>query len=164
MKMRFELTPIGHVRSPFKDLDGIPIQTRRGNQFTGEVEVLKEFEEGLSDLEGFSHIILISYLHRSEGYDLKVVPFLDNVERGVFSTRAPRRPNPIGLHIVKLESVEGNILHIRGIDMVDGTPVLDIKPYIPHDEEDIRMGWLEGRLSKFDSKLSDGRFNRSSDR
>ncbi|MGA1848885.1 MAG: tRNA (N6-threonylcarbamoyladenosine(37)-N6)-methyltransferase TrmO [Thermoplasmatota archaeon] len=162
--MKIELAPIGYVRSPFKDLGGIPIQTRRGNDFTGEVEVLEEFAEGLADLDGFSHIILLSYLHRSEGYDLKVVPFLDNVERGVFSTRAPRRPNPIGLHVVKLEGVGGNILRIRGIDMVDGTPVLDIKPYIPHDDADLKLGWLEGKLEEFDSKLSDGRFSRSSPR
>ena len=88
--------------------------------------------EGLSDLDGFSHIIVITYLHKSKDHDLMVTPFLDDVKRGVFSTRAPRRPNPIGLHLVRLVSIEENIMNILDIDMIDGTPVLDIKPYLPH--------------------------------
>ena len=160
--MRIEFDPIGYVRTPFKEPSGVPIQTRAGNEFEGKVEVLEEYAEGLSDIDGFSHIILLCHLHRSEGYDLKVVPFLDDVERGLFSTRAPRRPNPIGLHLVRLQKVEGSVLHIRDIDMIDGTPVLDIKPYIPmgDEREECRLGWLTGKIEKFESSLSDDRFDR----
>lgn len=157
--MKIEMTPIGYVRSPFEDPKGIPIQTRGGDDFVGEVEVLDQYAEGLEDLDGFSHIILLTYFHKARGYDLKVTPFLDEVERGVFSTRGPRRPNPIGLHIVRLEKVEGSILRIRGLDMIDGTPVLDIKPYLPHECDELRLGWLEGKIHHFGSKLSDGRFD-----
>lgn len=162
--MRIDYSPIGYVRSPFKEPSGIPIQNRGGKGIEGTIEILDEFAEGLSDLDGFSHIILITHLHRSEGYRLRVIPFLDDVERGVFSTRAPRRPNPIGLHVVRLERVEGNILHIKDLDMIDGTPVLDIKPYFPMvgEGEEIRTGWVEGKVERFDSEESDERFNRSS--
>lgn len=164
--MNVVLSPIGYIRSPFKEPSGVPIQTKAGNEYSGTVEILEEYAEGLADLDGFSHVFLLCYLHRSTGYDLKVVPFLDDVKRGVFSTRAPRRPNPIGLHLVRLESVEGNILHIRDIDMIDGTPVLDIKPYIPQgdEREKYRLGWLTGKIEEFESRMSDDRFNRSSGR
>lgn len=160
--MGIEYSPIGYVRSPFKEPSGIPIQNRGGKGIEGTVEVLDEFVEGLSDLEGFSHIILITHLHISEGYRLRVIPFLDDVERGVFSTRAPRRPNSIGLHIVRLDRIENNIIHIKDIDMLDGTPVLDIKPYFPmvREEEEIRIGWIEGKQKRFDSEESDGRFEK----
>ena len=117
--------------------------------------------EGLSDLDGFSHIIVITYLHKSKDHDLMVTPFLDDVKRGVFSTRAPRRPNPIGLHLVRLVSIEENIMNILDIDMIDGTPVLDIKPYIPQGDErtDSRIGWLEGKLQRFLSEYADDRFS-----
>ena len=117
--------------------------------------------EGLSDLDGFSHIIVITYLHKSKDHDLMVTPFLDDVKRGVFSTRAPRRPNPIGLHLVRLVSIEENIMNILDIDMIDGTPVLDIKPYIPQGDErtDSRIGWLEGKLQRFLSEHADDRFS-----
>jgi tRNA-Thr(GGU) m(6)t(6)A37 methyltransferase TsaA len=138
----------------------MPIQNRGGKGIEGTVEILDDFTEGLSDLDGFSHIILITHLHKSRDYRLKVVPFLDDVERGVFSTRAPRRPNPIGLHIVRLEKVEGRILHIKDLDMLDGTPVLDIKPYFPMvaDGENVRTGWIEGKLDRFRSDKADDRF------
>ena len=155
--------PIGYVRSPFKEPSGVPIQTKAGTGIEGEIEVLDEFVDGLSDLEGFSHIFVITHLHAHEGFKLKVTPFLDDVERGVFSTRAPKRPNPIGLHLVRLRSVKGNILHIMDIDMIDGTPVLDIKPYIPQgdEREDHSIGWLEGKLQRFLKENADDRFNRS---
>jgi tRNA-Thr(GGU) m(6)t(6)A37 methyltransferase TsaA len=161
MEMGIEYSPIGYVRSPFKEPSGIPIQNRGGRGIGGKVEILDEFAEGLSDLDGFSHIILITHLHKSEGYNLRVIPFLDDVERGVFSTRAPRRPNPIGLHIVRLDRIENNIIHIKDIDMLDGTPVLDIKPYFPmvREEEEIRIGWVEGKIERFDSEESDKRFS-----
>ncbi len=158
--MDIEYSPIGYVRSPFKDPSGMPIQNRGGKGIEGKVEVLDEFVGGLSDLEGFSHILLLCHLHRSSGYDLKVVPFLDDVVRGVFSTRAPRRPNPIGLHVVRLEKIEGNILHIKDLDMIDGTPVLDIKSYFPMvgEGEEVRTGWVGRKLERFDSMESDSRF------
>ena len=126
----------------------MPIQPRRGRDIEGTVEVHPEYEEALSDLGGFSHIILLYHLHRSEGYSLKVVPFLDTQRRGLFATRAPRRPNPIGLSVVRLDRIEGVTLHIRDIDMVDGSPLLDIKPYVqPFDPGDeLRLGWLDERL------------------
>ena len=126
------------------------------------IEVYPEYEEGLADLDGFSHILILSYFHLSEGYKLKVVPFMDTVKRGLFSTRAPRRPNPIGLSVTKLERIEGNKVYIRGVDMVDGTPLLDIKPCVPHlypSPDEVRMGWLEGKTDRMRRHRSDGRFN-----
>ncbi len=159
--MKIEFSPIGYVRSPFKEPSGVPIQTRAGSDIEGSIEILDEYVEGLSDLDGFSHIIVITYFHKSKDYDLLVTPFLDDVKRGVFSTRAPRRPNPIGLHLVRLVSIEGNNLNILDIDMIDGTPVLDIKPYIPQGDErtDARIGWLEGKLQRFLSEYADDRFS-----
>lgn len=160
--MKIEYSPIGYVRSPFKEPSGVPIQTKAGSDIEGEIEVLDEFVEGICDLEGFSHIIVLTHLHAHRGYKLKVIPFLDDVERGVFSTRAPKRPNPIGLHLVRLRSVEGNVLRIMDVDMIDGTPVLDIKPYIPQgdEREGSRIGWLDGKLQRFLSEQADDRFSR----
>lgn len=108
------------------------------------MEVFPEFAEGLSDLDGFSHIYLIFHLHKSDGYELKVKPFLDTVKRGLFACRAPRRPNQIGLSIVRLERVEENMVHVRDVDMLDGTPLLDIKPFVEEFDarEKIKTGWL----------------------
>lgn len=159
--MKIEFFPIGYIRSPFKDPSGVPIQTKAGSDIEGSIELLDKFVEGTTDLEGFSHIIILTYLHMSEGYDLLVTPFLDDVKRGVFSTRSPRRPNPIGFHIVRLKGIDGNILRILDIDMIDGTPVLDIKPYIPQgdEREGARIGWLEGKLQRFLSEYADDRFD-----
>lgn len=162
---KIEMRPIGYVRSPIKDRNGGPIQPEGGKDIRGEIEIEPEFSEGLKDLDGFSRIHVIFNFHRSDKYRLKVIPFLDEVERGVFSTRSPNRPNPIGMSTVILERIEENILHIRGIDMLDGTPVLDIKPYIPaiDSHQDERVGWLGEREGEMTSKLSDGRFGRDSD-
>lgn len=140
-------TPIGVIHSPFKHPKEVPIRPGGCRDIRGTVEVMHEYEAGLKDLEGFSHVILLYHLHVSKGYDLEVVPFLDDVKRGLFATRAPRRPNPIGLSVVGLEKMEANVLHISGLDMVDGTPLLDMKPYIPKFEEteSVRIGWLTGR-------------------
>lgn len=148
MSVTFE--PIGVIHSAFKELKGMPIQPRFARDFTGTVEVRPEFAEGLADLDGFSHIILIFHLHRSQDYSLKVKPHLDDTPRGVFATRAPRRPNQIGLSVVRLEKVEGTTLYIRDVDIIDGTPLLDIKPYVPAFEEgeEFRIGWLEGKIDK----------------
>jgi tRNA-Thr(GGU) m(6)t(6)A37 methyltransferase TsaA len=152
--------PIGVIRSPFKEPKGVPIQPRAGKDVRGTVEMFPEFAPGLKDLEGFSHVILLFHLHLSVGYELEVVPFLDDVKRGVFSTRAPRRPNPIGLSVVRLLEVRENVLHISDLDIVDGTPLLDIKPYVrPFDpDEEIRIGWLTDRVEDAGRKKADERF------
>jgi len=139
----------------------MPIQSCRAPGVDGTVEVFDDYAEGLADLDGFSHIQLLYYFHKSSGYALKVVPFLDTHERGVFATRAPRRPNGIGLSTTRLIAVENTVLHIRGVDMLDGTPLLDIKPYVSFfDEpgEDIRTGWLTGKRTSARRKQSDKRF------
>jgi tRNA-Thr(GGU) m(6)t(6)A37 methyltransferase TsaA len=152
--------PIGTVHSPFKEPTGTPIQSSAARETPGIVEILPEYREGLQDLAGFSHLILLYHFHLSRGFSLKVKPFLDDTERGVFATRAPARPNPIGLSIVRLERVEGLRLHIRDVDIVDGTPVLDIKPYVP--QFDIRTeatsGWLANNLDRLENTRDDGRF------
>ena len=139
------LEPIGLVRSPFAEREGAPIQGAFAPDAEGTIEIYEQYAEGLADLDGFSHIWLIYQFHLSTDYKLRVVPFMDDRERGLFSTRAPRRPNPIGLSLVRLLRVEGRILHVAGIDVVDGTPVLDIKPYSPEIDSrpDARCGWLD---------------------
>ncbi len=164
MTMKLECTPIGTVRSPFPEPAGVPIQPSRARGVEGTVEILPEYEEGLCDLDGFSHIVLVTWLHRSEGFRLKTVPFLDTEKRGLFSTRSPRRPNPIGLSVVRLLNVEGCTLKVADLDLVDGTPVLDIKPYIEEFDvrPDFRSGWV-GR-SKVKRRIADDRFSSRSRR
>ncbi len=155
-----QLKPIGIIHTPFKEQKGTPIQPKRGKGIEGTIEIFPEYVEGLADLDGFSHIYLIFHLDRSEGFKLKVIPYLDDVERGVFATRAPRRPNPIGLSIVKLNRIEGSILYIEDIDILDGTPLLDIKPYVHNFDEpqDYRIGWLEDKADRADNEDADDRF------
>ena len=159
--MKIEFQPIGVIHTPFKERSGMPIQPSGGSGIEGTVDVYPEFREGLSDLEGFSHIILLYYFHRSEGFKLRVVPFLDIRPRGLFATRAPRRPNPIGVSVVRLLGVEDGILRIENVDILDGTPLLDIKPYVPEFDlqTDIRTGWLEEVGKNVSNKKSDNRFN-----
>jgi len=154
------MRPIGVIHTGHKDKEGTPIQAKANSDGSGWIEVYDEFVEGISDLDGFSHIILLYIFHRSKGYRLKVVPFLDNRERGLFSTRAPNRPNNIGLSIVKVEGIEGNRIHISGTDMLEGTPLLDIKPYVPQmdDRKGARIGWLEGKIHNMEKTYDDGRF------
>ena len=121
--------PIGTIHSEHQEAKKTPIQPIYAKQYKGRVEVLPELAEGLSDLDAFSHIYLIYHLDRAGEPTLKVKPFLQDVDRGIFSTRAPRRPNTIGMSIVRLINVIGNILEVEGIDVLDGTPLLDIKPY-----------------------------------
>ncbi len=155
--------PIGIIKSPFKTLEGMPIQPIGAQGITGEIHIEEEYNEGLMDLEEFSHIILIYHLHLSQGYSLKVKPFLDDKKHGVFATRAPKRPNPIGLSVVRLNKIDGNILHISNVDMVNNTPLLDIKPYVPHfdkDEgEEVCVGWFEDKHHHAVNKKSDDRFS-----
>jgi tRNA-Thr(GGU) m(6)t(6)A37 methyltransferase TsaA len=144
--MAFLLEPIGVIRTPFAEGDEIPIQPAF-SQAAGQVEVYPEYAEGLQDIEGFSHIILLYALHRSSGYALRVKPFLDHRLRGIFATRHPRRPNPIGLSVVRLLARNGSTLDVEGIDVLDGTPLLDIKPYVPEFDlkTDARAGWYDNR-------------------
>ena len=151
---------IGVIHSPFKEPKGTPIQPAGTKGIDGTVEVFPEYTEGLKDVEGFSHIILIYHFHLSKGSSLKAKPYMDNEAHGVFAMRGPSRPNPIGISIVRLARVERNILHIQDVDIVDGTPLLDIKPYVP--EFDIReaekIGWLEKNVHKLSISKDDGRF------
>ncbi|MFC1561572.1 tRNA (N6-threonylcarbamoyladenosine(37)-N6)-methyltransferase TrmO [candidate division KSB1 bacterium] len=153
---------IGIIHTPFRSLKNMPIQSGHAPGIEGTVEVFGEFAEGLEALKGFSHIQLLYYFHRSKGYRLKVVPFLDTVKRGVFATRAPRRPNQIGLSVTELIGIERNIIHIKGVDILDGTPLIDIKPYIPFFDEpdrEVRIGWLTGKKHTAPSAKSDLRFS-----
>ncbi len=142
--MDYLMHPIGVIHSPFTDKSQAPIQASR-SQAIGFVEVYTEFAEGLQDLEGFSHIILFYVFHESTGYSLHVKPFLDDQLRGVFATRYPARPNQIGFSVVRLISPIANVLQVEGVDMLDGTPLLDIKPYVPEFDvrTDTRTGWYE---------------------
>ncbi len=144
--MEFALRPIGVIHSPFADKKQTPIQASR-SQAVGQVVVDPEFVEGLQDIEGFSHLILLYVFNKSEGYSLRVKPFLDDQLRGLFATRHPCRPNPIGLSIVRLLARHDNTLEIEGVDVLDGTPLLDIKPYVPDFDmqENTRVGWYETR-------------------
>ncbi|NJO93061.1 MAG: tRNA (N6-threonylcarbamoyladenosine(37)-N6)-methyltransferase TrmO [Chloroflexia bacterium] len=136
---------IGFIRTPFKNVDGAPVQPGGGAGITGEIELNPQYVEGLTDLEGFSHLILLYQFHLVKRYQLKVIPFLDNKSHGIFATRAPARPNPIGISIVKLVKIEGNILTIENVDMLDMTPLIDIKPFFPKydNQTDVKTGWLE---------------------
>lgn len=158
--MKIEFSPIGIIHTPFKNVNNMPVQPTADASAEGWIEIYDEFSEGLADLGGFSHIYLIFHLHESKGSRLKVIPFLDTVERGIFSTRSPARPNPVGLSLVKLVSVTGNILKIQGLDILDGTPLIDIKPFVPmfEDAGDVRTGWFSGKEKEIQGKLSDGRF------
>jgi tRNA-Thr(GGU) m(6)t(6)A37 methyltransferase TsaA len=152
--------PIGIIRSPYKETEGTPIQTTGAEGVGGTVEVLPEYVEGLKDLDGFSRIILIYHFHLSKGYSLTVKPFLDDAPRGVFATRAPKRPNAIGFSVVRLVKIEGATLHVKDVDIVDSTPLLDIKPYVPEFDvkEAKRIGWLSGKAEKAAQTGADERF------
>lgn len=140
----FTPQPIGHARSPFKATQEIPKGLGAKHEAEGTLEILPQFELGLTDIEGFSHLFVLWEFDRSGTFELLGTPPSDNRPHGVFATRSPRRPNPIGLTVVKLLRREGRSLHVRGIDMLDGTPILDIKPYLSSiPAESLRRGWLE---------------------
>lgn len=151
---------IGIIQTPFKDLSGMPIQPSAAEGVAGKVTLDPALQQGLQDLEGFSHLILLYYFHQAGDPELLVKPFLDDKKRGIFATRAPRRPNGIGFSIVKLLKIQQNILYITNVDILDGTPLLDIKPYIPYFDkpEADKVGWLEKNKGKIGGKLSDDRF------
>jgi len=138
------MRPIGFVRSPYIDTSQIPNGFGAKHDIEGILEVAPEFEEGLKDIEGFSHLFVIWVFDRSEGVELLGIPPTDDRPHGVFATRSPYRPNPIGLTVVRLLRRSGNQLYVHGIDMLDGTPILDIKPYLSSvPPENLKTGWLE---------------------
>ena len=153
-------TPIGTIYTPFKSLEGMPIQPTGASGVQGQIEIFESYKDGLKDLDGFSHIILLYHFHESQGFKLTVTPFLDTESHGLFATRAPKRPNAIGLSIVQLDRIEVNILTISNVDVLNGTPLLDIKPYVPtfDAQGNIRVGWLEKAGQAVKNKKSDGRF------
>lgn len=147
------MKPIGYIRSPHTETSQIPKGPGAKHDAEGELEILPEFEIGLTDIEGFSHLLVVWVFHRSESVELcGKVPVDDQRPHGVFATRSPRRPNPIALTVVELLGREGARLRVRGVDMLDGTPILDIKPYLSSIPEDrLRRGWLaeaEARKAK----------------
>ncbi len=158
--MKIEYHPIGIIHSPFTELSGMPIQPAGAAGVEGTVEVFAKYSDGLKDLEGFSHIIMLYHFHQSKGFKLHVVPFMDSTPRGVFATRAPKRPNPIGLSVIKLQKIQDNILYVQNVDILDGTPLLDIKPYVPEFDEqtEVRAGWLEEARKEVSKRKSDQRF------
>jgi tRNA-Thr(GGU) m(6)t(6)A37 methyltransferase TsaA len=152
--------PIGIIHSPYKEIEGMPIQPCGAIGVAGTVEIKHEFAGGLKDIDGFSHIILIYHFHISRGYSLEITPFLDDHPKGVFATRAPKRPNPIGLSIVKLIKVEDNLLHIEEVDILDNTPLLDIKPYVSIFDalDQTETGWYSKAKYNVRKRKSDLRF------
>jgi len=158
--MRANFKPIGIIHSPHHSVEGMPIQARFAKGVKGSIELREEFIPGLVDLDGFSHLILIYWFHKSQGYNLEVTPFLDNKSHGVFSTRAPKRPNSIGISVVKLLNIDNHVLEIENVDILSGTPLLDIKPYIRefdvHETE--KEGWFSAQGNNLQDKKSDGRF------
>ena len=160
--MNIELESIGTIHTKFKEIEGMPIQPTGAKGIKGTIEIKDKFKEGLKDLDGFSHVHLIYLLHKVEGYMLEVKPFMDNNTHGVFATRSPKRPNRIGMSVVKLEKVEGNNVFVENVDILDGTPLLDIKPYVPQLYEDtideLKIGWFETKHQKAKSQKSDDRF------
>jgi tRNA (adenine37-N6)-methyltransferase len=140
----FTMTVIGYVRSPYADTAAVPRGLGTKHEAEGVLEILPQFEEGLTDIEGFSHLFVVWLFHRSQGFQQLGTPPSDDRPHGVFATRSPRRPNPIGLTVVELSRREGSRLYVRGVDMLDGTPILDIKPYLSSiPAESLRRGWLE---------------------
>lgn len=163
--MQITYEPIGIINSPHKQMEGIPIQSRGASGIRGSITIYPPFLEGLLDLEGFSHLILIYHFHLSDGYELQPTPFLDTRPHGVFSTRAPRRPNAIGMSVVRLIRRQEHHLEIENVDILDGTPLLDIKPYVPQFDivETEKCGWLENRGKNIGEIRSDDRFHKNND-
>lgn len=161
MEKQIQFTHIGIIHTPFAKPEGVPVQAQGGKNIKGSIEVYEQFTVGLKDLEGFSHIMLLYHFHLSESYTLEVRPFLDEEPRGLFATRAPKRPNPIGISVVRLIEIKGNKLLIEDVDMVDGTPLLDIKPYVPafDHRENVSAGWLSSKGDLIHKTRSDSRFS-----
>jgi tRNA-Thr(GGU) m(6)t(6)A37 methyltransferase TsaA len=152
--------PIGIIKTPFNNIKGMPIQPIGAKDIEGIIEIKPEYAKCLKDLSGFSHISLIYHFHLSKGFQSEVIPFMDNEKRGLFSTRAPKRPNPIGISIVRLIKVDGLALHIKDIDVVTDTPLLDIKPFVAEIDmiKNTENGWMGEKLKKMHELKSDERF------
>lgn len=154
--------PIGYIRTPFENVSEMPIQPCGAKGIQGIIELDPDFVAGLIDLDGFSHVILLYHFHRVKGYKLYVVPFMDDKPHGIFATRAPARPNAIGISIVRVQRIEDDLIYFDGADMVDGTPLIDIKPFYPmYDNQlNVKSGWLDGKDGLDITKIkSDARFN-----
>ncbi|MBO2625952.1 tRNA (N6-threonylcarbamoyladenosine(37)-N6)-methyltransferase TrmO [Shewanella algae] len=152
-------TAIGHAETQYTELANMPIQGSKVDDSQGVLVIHPDYAEGLADLDGFSHVYVLFHLHQCKQGALKVKPFLDNQLRGVFATRSPKRPNPIGLSILEIDRLEGNRIHVKGIDMLNGTPIIDIKPYIQAFDcvQNTRDGWYEQGKDPLQT-LSDDRF------
>jgi len=162
METTIRYQPIAIIRTPFENIGGMPIQPHGAATTEGVIELEPDLLPGLKDIEGFSHLFLIYHLHKVKGHKLYVVPFMDDKPHGIFATRAPVRPNPIGMSIVKLKSVEGNLVRFVGADMLDGTPLIDIKPFFNQfdNRPDAVSGWLDEKKNQEILKIkSDNRFD-----
>jgi tRNA (adenine37-N6)-methyltransferase len=159
--------PIGYVSSPHGEIDGMPLQAMADEKGESRIEVSEEHAGCLSDLEGFSHVWVLAHLHETIGWESTVPAFLDEVRHGTFATRSPHRPNPVGLSLARIVSVEPSAVVVGGLDLLDGSPVLDLKPYVPLFDTpigEVRSGWFEGRAERVFSRASDTRFALRSER
>ena len=152
--------PIGIIHTPFKEAMGTPIQPRAAQNIEGVIEIYPDYQKALMDLDGFSHIILLYHFHLAKKWNWKVKPYMDHIEHGLFATRAPTRPNPIGLSVVNLIRIEHEKLFVKGTDIIDSTPLLDIKPYVSDFDyvKNIKIGWLEHKIKKLAETKDDNRF------
>lgn len=159
---KIEYYPIGKILSPYKNAKGTPIQPSAEEAGEGKIIINPEYTEGLLDLDGFSHLILLYHCHKAGKPLLTAKPFMEDKKHGIFSIRAPRRPNSIGLSVVKLEKIDGNIIYIKDIDILNETPLIDIKPYVPEfdSRKNVKIGWLEKNIHKLSFIEDDGRFTK----
>jgi tRNA (adenine37-N6)-methyltransferase len=153
-------TPIGVIHTPFREMQGMPIQAIAGQGVEGTIILDPAYAEGLRDIEGFSHLILLYHLHQMTQAQLVITPFLDSQPHGIFATRGPGRPNAIGFSTVRLVRVEKNLLYIQDVDMLDGTPLLDLKPYVPQfdDRAGAQIGWVEANVQRVNEVRADERY------
>lgn len=160
--MKIEMESIGTINTEFEKIEGMPIQPTGAKGIKGTIILKNKYQKGLKDLEEFSHIHILYLLHKAEGYSLEVKPFMDNNTHGIFATRSPKRPNRIGSSVVKLDKIENNVVYISNIDVLNQTPLLDIKPYVPQLYEDtideLKIGWFEKNHKKAKTQKSDNRF------
>jgi tRNA-Thr(GGU) m(6)t(6)A37 methyltransferase TsaA len=160
--MKIELEPIGTIHTEFTEIEGMPIQPTGAKGIKGTLVIKDKYINGLKDLEEFSHINILYLLHKVDGYLLEVKPFMDINTHGIFATRSPKRPNRIGSSIVQIDKIKENTVYVSNIDVLDGTPLLDIKPYVPQLYEDtieeLKIGWFEKNHKKAKSQKSDNRF------
>ncbi len=158
--------PIGTIYTPFKESKGTPIQPSASRGVKARIEIFPQFEKGLKDLDGFSHIILLYHMHKAKKYKLQSKPYMDDKKRGIFAIRAPSRPNSIGLSVVRLKKIEDNIIHIQDVDILNETPLLDIKPLVGEFDKrgEIKTGWLEDNVHKLHHTSDDGRYQKPLDK